>query len=59
MPSLIERKKEKKIGSIISVDEMQFGFMLGVGTIDDIFVMGQLQENIWRISWKVKNRPSI
>lgn len=46
MPSLIERIKEKKIGSIISVDEMQFGFMLGVGTIDDIFVMGQLQENI-------------
>ena len=41
---VLERTVEKHIREIISVDEMQFGFMPGVGTTDAIFIMSQLQE---------------
>ena len=35
---------EKLIRELISIDEMQFGFMPGVGTIDAVFILRQLQE---------------
>ena len=41
---VLEQTVEKHIREIISVDEMQFGFMPGVGTTDAIFIMRQLQE---------------
>ena len=41
---VLERTVEKHIREIIPVDEMQFGFMPGVGTTDAIFIMRQLQE---------------
>ena len=41
---VLERTVEKHIREIISVDEMRFGFMPGVGTTDAIFIMRQLQE---------------
>ena len=41
---VLKRTVEKHIREIISVDEMQFGFMPGVGTTDAIFIMRQLQE---------------
>ena len=41
---VLERTVEKHIREIISVDEMQFGFMPGVGTTDAIFNMRQLQK---------------
>ena len=41
---VLDRTVEKHIREIISVDEMQFGFMPGVGTTDTIFIMPQLQE---------------
>ena len=41
---VLERTVKKHIREIISVDEMQFGFMPGVGTTDAIFIMRQLQE---------------
>ena len=40
----IERVIEKIIRERISIDDMQFGFMPGRGTIDVIFILRQLQE---------------
>ena len=41
---VLERTLEKHIREIISFDEIQFGFMPGVGLADAIFIMRQLQE---------------
>ena len=41
---VVERMVEKLIRELISIDDMQFGFMPGVGTIDAVFILRQLQE---------------
>ena len=41
---VLERVLEKKIRCQVSIDNMQFGFMPGKGTIDAIFIMRQVQE---------------
>ena len=35
---------EKRIRCQVPIDNMQFGFMLGKGTTDAIFIMRQIQE---------------
>ncbi|XP_048585335.1 uncharacterized protein LOC125568053 [Nematostella vectensis] len=41
---IVERVLEKVGRSLVSIDEMQFGFVPGKGTTDAIFVVRQLQE---------------
>ena len=41
---VFERVIEKKIREKVKIDDMQFGFMTGKGTMDAIFVARQLQE---------------
>ena len=38
------RVVEKRIRCQVSIDNMQFGFMLGKRTTDAIFIMRQVQE---------------
>jgi hypothetical protein len=42
--NILERILEKRLRQIINIDEMQCGFMPGCGTIDDIFMLRQIQE---------------
>ena len=39
-----ERILEKRVREQVAIDEMQFGFMPGKGTIDAIFTVHQMQE---------------
>ena len=41
---VVERVLERRIRKIVKVDDMQFGFTEGKGTIDAIFMVRQLQE---------------
>ena len=41
---VVERVFEKRLCRIVSVDEMQFGFMPERGTIDAIFILRMMQE---------------
>ena len=41
---VFERVIEKRVRAIVKLDEMQFGFSPGKGTIDAIFIVRQLQE---------------
>ena len=41
---VFERVIEQKIRDIVHIDDMQFGFMPGKGTMDAIFIARQLQE---------------
>ena len=41
---VFEKVIEKHIRDIVNIDEMQFGFMPGKGTIDAIFIARQIQE---------------
>ena len=40
----VEMVLEKRLHRIVSVDEMQFGFMLERGTIDAVFILRWMQE---------------
>ena len=42
--NVIERELEKRLHRIVTVDEMQFGFMPEKGTIDIVFILRRLQE---------------
>ena len=39
-----EKVLEKTMRRMVKVDEMQFGFMPGKGTIDALFILRRLQE---------------
>ena len=41
---VVERIFEHRIRQQIEIDDMQFGFMKGKGTIDAIFMARQMQE---------------
>ena len=41
---VVERVLEKRLSRIMSVDEMQFGFMTERGRIDAVFIMRRMQE---------------
>ena len=41
---VVERVLEKRIHGIMTVDEMQFGFIAERGTIDAVFILRRLQE---------------
>ena len=45
---------EYKIWQQTEIDDIQFGFMKGKGTTDDIFIVRQMEEN-----FRVKERSSI
>ena len=41
---VVERIFEHRIRQQVEIDDMQFGFMKGKGTIDAIFIVRQVQE---------------
>ena len=41
---VVERVLEERICEIVIVDDMQFGFMPGRGTIDAVFILRRMQE---------------
>ena len=41
---VVEKVFEKRLHRIVSVDEMQFGFMPERGTIDTVFILRRMQE---------------
>ena len=43
---VVEHILEVRIREMVSIDEMQFGFVPGKGTTDAIFIARQLQEKI-------------
>ena len=45
MFTAVERIVKDIIRNVVNVDDRQFGFMLGRGTTDAIFNLGQIQEN--------------
>ena len=48
---VVERVLEKRLHRIVSVDEMQFGFMPERGTIHAVFILRRLQEE-YHAEWK-------
>ena len=41
---IVERVLERRKQILINLNEMQFGFMPGKGTVDVIFIVGRMQE---------------
>ena len=41
---IVARVLEKRIRALVEVDDMQFGFMLGGGTTDALFIVRRMQE---------------
>ena len=55
---ILERGIVVKLGDVVYIDDMQFGFMTGRGTTDAIFIVRQLQEkhlaknqDLWMEIW--------
>ena len=44
---VLERVIEARIRKIVKTDDMQFGFSLGKGTTDAIFIVRQVQEKVF------------
>ena len=42
---ILEKVLERRMQHMVKVDEMQFGFMPGKGTIDAVFILRRLQED--------------
>ena len=40
----VEKVPERRMWRMVKVDEMQFGFIPGKGTIDAVFILRRLQE---------------
>ena len=43
---ILERVLERRLRMKINIDDKQFGFMSGKGTVDAIFIVRQLQEKV-------------
>ena len=43
---IYERILDKRLRRVVKIDEMQFGFMPGKGTVDAIFILRQMQEKM-------------
>ena len=41
---IVEKVLERRIRTLVDLDEMQFGFMPGRGTIDALFILRMVQE---------------
>ena len=41
---IVERVLERRIQTLVNLNEMQFGFMPGKGTVDVIFILRRMQE---------------
>ena len=41
---IVEKVLERRLECMVKVDEMQFGFMPGKGTIDAVFILRRLQD---------------
>ena len=41
---IVEKALERQIPTLVNLNEMQFGFMLGKGTVDAIFIVRRMQE---------------
>ena len=41
---IVEKVLERRLRRMVKVDEVQFGFMPGKGTIDAVFILRRLQE---------------
>ena len=41
---IVEKVLENRLRCIVKVNEMQFGFMPGKGTVDAVFILRRLQE---------------
>ena len=41
---IVDRVLERKIRTLINLNKMQFGFMPGKGTMDEIFIVRRMQE---------------
>ena len=41
---IVERVLENRIRGLVTIDDMQFGFMSGKGTTDALFILRRLQE---------------
>ena len=41
---IVEKVLERRMQRMVKVDEIQFGFMPGKGTIDAVFILRRLQE---------------
>ena len=45
---IVERVLEKRIRTLVNLNEMQFGFMPGKGTMDAIFIVEECRRNVKR-----------
>ena len=45
---IVERVLERRIQTLVNLNEMQFGFMPGKRTVDAILIVRRMQENIKR-----------
>ena len=41
---IVEKVLRKRLGTIVVIDDMKFGFMPGKGTIDAVFISRRIQE---------------
>ena len=41
---IVERVLERRMQTLVNLNEMQFGFMPGKGTVDAIFIVRRMQE---------------
>ena len=50
---VVERVLEKRLSMMVSVDEMQFGFMSVRGTIDAVFILSRMYEEYLAEGYKL------
>ena len=41
---IVEKALEKRLRKIVTIDDMQFGYVPGKGTIDAVFIKRRIQE---------------